>query len=409
MTHDIDLTDLDRFAGGFPYEVFERLRRQAPVWWHPPTENTPDGEGFWVVSRYHDVVAAGTDAATFSSQGTTVRSGGGTLIEDLPDGAAPGILLNMLDQPRHTSFRKMLQPSVARQTLARIESDLRNRAAAIVERAVARSECDFLVDVAAELPLQAVAQLLGVPQEDRHRLLGWANATLDYSDRDLGQSSALSEQAAVEMFSYGGQLLRHKRESPGEDLMSIAATGTLDGEPLSDLEQQMLFNLLIAAGSETTRNAIAGGMLALAEQPQTWRELQSDRGPLGSAIEEMLRWSSPTPYNRRTATTDCLLGGQQIRRGEKVTLWWASANRDPEVFTDPDTFDIHRTPNPHVAFGRGIHFCLGAALARMEMRVLFEALLDRVDAAVVLGPAEHIRSNKHTGIRHLPMRLQGRQ
>ncbi|MCU1640639.1 MAG: putative cytochrome [Nocardia sp.] len=187
--------------------------------------------------------------------------------------------------------------------------------------------------------------------------------------------------------------------------MSLAAHATIDGQPLSDMEQAMLFSLLIAAGSETTRNSIALGMAALIERPEVWRRLREDRTLVDGAVEEMLRWASSTPYNRRTATRDHTLGGQRIRAGDKVTLWWASANRDAEVLTDPHRFDIDRRPNPHLAFGRGGHFCLGSALARMEMRVVFTALLDQVGTVELTGPIEHTRSNKHTGVRHMPVRL----
>ena len=396
----IDLTDLDRFAGGFPHEVFQRLRREAPVWFHPPTEHTPDGEGFWVLSRYADIVAAAGDAGTFSSETGGGRTGGGSILEDLPSGFAAGVLLNMTDDPRHATFRRLLTPSVAPRTLARIEDDLRDRAGVLVDAAVERGTCDFLLDVAAELPLQAVAQLLGVPQEDRHQLLEWANVTLDYDDRELGETTERTQRAAAEMFGYGSALLARKRAAPEDDLLSIAAQA-----PLTELEQQMLFNLLIAAGSETTRNSIAIGMLALIEHPRAWEALRSGAAGLEPGVEEMLRWASSTPYNRRTATRDTEVAGQPIRAGDKVTLWWASANRDEQAFAEPYRFDITRRPNPHLAFGRGGHFCLGAALARLEMRVVFQALLERVAAVELTGPVEFTRSNKHSGVRHMPVRL----
>ncbi|WP_405140119.1 cytochrome P450 [Nocardia sp. NBC_01388] len=405
LVDGIDLTALDRFAAGFPHEVFDRLREHAPIWWHPPTEHTPDGEGFWVLSRYADIVEAAADGATFSSQGGGSRSGGGTLIEDLPADRAAGVLLNMMDDPRHARVRRLLTPSVAPRTLRLIEEELRERAATIVAAAIGKGECDFLLDLAAELPLQAVTQLLGVPQEDRHQLFAWANVALDYQDRELGEVTARTQQAVAETRAYGARLRAAKRIAPAEDLMSLAAHATVDGEPLSDLEQAMLFSLLIAAGSETTRNSIALGMAALIERPEVWRRLRDDRTLVDGAVEEMLRWASSTPYNRRTATRDVSLGGQHIRAGDKVTLWWASANRDAEVFTDPHRFDIDRRPNPHLAFGRGGHFCLGSALARMEMRVVFTALLDQVGTAELTGPIEHTRSNKHTGVRHMPVRL----
>lgn len=353
---DIDLTDLDRFAHGFPHAVFDRLRTEEPVWWHPPTAHTPGGEGFWVISRYADIVAVAGDSDTYSSESGGQRSGGGTLIEDLPVDWAVGVLLNMMDDPRHAEVRRLLTPSVAPRTLKLIEDDLRQRAATIVDAALGKGDCDFLIDLAAELPLQAVAQLLGVPQEDRHQLFGWANVTLDYDDRDLGEATARSQAALAETRAYGARLLAAKTADPAEDLMSLAAHATIDGQPLTDMEKAMLFSLLIAAGSETTRNSIAVGMLALIERPEIWRSLRADRSRLDGAVEEMLRWASSTSYNRRTATRDTELGEQRIRAGDKVTLWWTSANRDEAVFPEPHRFDIGRRPNPHLAFGRGGHF-----------------------------------------------------
>ncbi len=408
-----DLTDLDRFAHGFPHEVFTRLRREAPVWFHPPTAHTPGGEGFWVVSRYAEVEAVAADATAFSSAGGGGRDGGGTLIEDLPAGFAAGVLLNMMDDPRHRRFRRLVTAAVSPRAMAAMEDDLRARTATILEAALARGTCDFVVDVAAELPLQAIARLLGVPHEDRHLLFGWATATLDYDDRNLGQQSARTQAASAAMFEYGGRLIAEKRRQPGDDMLSAVARGTVAGvdgtpEPLSDLEQQMFFNLLLAAGSETTRNSIAVGLLALIEHPAAWRALVTERAWLPSAVEEILRWASSTPYNRRTATRDVELGGAAIRAGDKVTLWWASANRDEAVFADPFRFDVRRSPNPHLAFGHGTHFCLGATLARLEIRLVLEALFDRVAEVALAGPVEWTRSNKHTGVRHMPVTLRPR-
>ncbi|MBX7160243.1 MAG: cytochrome P450 [Acidimicrobiia bacterium] len=398
----VDLTDLDRFARGFPHDVFTALRRESPVWWHEPTEHTPGGEGFWVVSRHGDVVAAAGDAATYSSHRGGGREGGGTLIEDLPTGFAAGVLLNMTDGPRHHAIRKVVTPAVSPRAIARLESDLASRTTAIVDAAVSAGGCDFVVDVAAELPLQAIALLMGVPQEDRHRLFEWANVTLDYRDRDLGEDSDAAQHAATEMLAYGAALVAAKRRDPGDDILSAMAGAEVDGEPLDDLTLQMFFSLLIAAGSETTRNTLAHAVLALAGAHE-WELLRRDRSLLPRAVEEMLRWASSTAYNRRTATVDTELGGERIRAGDKVTLWWASANRDEEVFADPFRFDIGREPNKHVAFGHGPHFCLGANLARLEIRLVFEALLDRVPTVAVAGDVEWMRSNKHIGIRHLPV------
>ena len=407
---EIDLTELDRFANGFPHELFTTLRRDAPVWFHPPTARTPGGEGFWVLSRYVDIHTAASDAALFSSETGPGRAGsGGTLIEDLPPGLN-GALLNMMDDPRHQRIRRLVTPAVSARALGLMEAELRGRTAAILDAAAERGECDFLVDVAAELPLQAIAQLMGVPQADRHDLFRWADATLDYDDRDLGEQSGKTQSASANMQAYGMELVAEKRRAPGDDILSAVVAARIandDGAegPLSDIELLMFFNLLIAAGSETTRNSIAVGVATLAEQPDQWRALRDDRSLLPGAVEEILRWASSTPYNRRTATRETQLGGQAIAAGDKVTLWWASANRDETVFDDPFRFDIGRDPNPHLTFGHGSHFCLGANLARLEMRLMLDALLDRFDAVVPTGPIEWTRSNKHTGVRHMPVHL----
>jgi cytochrome P450 len=210
------------------------------------------------------------------------------------------------------------------------------------------------------------------------------------------------------MFAYATTLLELKLREPADDLLSVVSHGLIDGEPLTDMEQHMFFSLIIAAGSETTRNSIAVGMLALTERPDALDELRDERSLVPNAVEEILRWASSTPYNRRTATRDVEIGGQQIKAGDKVTLWWASANRDESVFSDPYSFDIARNPNPHLAFGRGTHFCLGAALARMEIRVVLDALLDKVGQVSLTGPVEYVRSNKHAGVRHMPVHLTPR-
>ena len=413
---DIDLTDLDRFAQGFPHEVFTRLRREAPVWFHPPRSDTPGDDGFWVLSRYGDIAAAASDPETYSSHTGGPREGGGTLIEDLPEGFA-GVLLNMTDGRAHQQFRSLLTPALSPRALAALEEELRARARRIVAAAVERGRVDLLTEVAAELPLQAAAGLLGVPQEDRGLLIEWADATLDHRS----EGAELAADASARLFAYGDELIERRRREPGDDLMSLAVHGTvedLDAEPgaggsvprrpLRTDELQLLFTLLAAAGTETTRNTIAVGLAALSERPEDWAALRDDRSLLPGAVEEMLRWASSTPYNRRTATRDVELRGQQVRAGDRVTLWWASANRDEEEFEDPFRFDVRRTPNRHLAFGHGAHFCLGARLARVEIRLLLEELLAAGASVALDGPIEWTRSNKHTGVRHLPATLSVR-
>jgi cytochrome P450 len=407
----IDLTDPDLFSDGAPHHVYDRLRDEAPVFWHEPTENTPDGEGFGCLTRHADVAWAAKLPDVFSSVSGGTRLGGGTLIEDLPRGFAAGVLFNMQDDPRHQQMRRLVTPSVSPRRLREIERSLSLRCSALLDVAIEGATCDFLVDVAAELPLQAIASLLGVPQEDRHFLLDWADATLDFDDHNPGQASEKVRESSAAMSAYCVRLLEEKRQCPVDDVLSIIANADLPDEAdpggaLTGLEQEMFFHLLVAAGSETTRNSITAGLLALIDRPGTWGALQQDRSLLAGAIEEMLRWSSSTIYNRRTATREIERHGQLIRPGDKVVLWWQAANFDGRVFEDPLVFDIRRDPNPHLSFGIGSHFCLGANLARLEIKLVFEGLLDRVGRIERSGAVERTRSNKHAGFRHAPVRFE---
>jgi len=415
----IDLCDLARFDHGFPHDIFTALRERRPVWYHPPGPLVPGDDGFWVLSRHADVLAAASDPVTFSSVGGPGRDGGGTLIEDLPVGYT-GVLLNMTDDPHHQRFRSLLTPALSPRAIRSLEADIRRRSDGIVAAALSRSEdageVDLLVHVAAELPLQAAAALIGVPQEDRARLIEWADATLDHDDHDLGGTSDRAVAASAAMFEYGATLIEARRDDPRDDLLSRAVHGEIDDESapggrrrLRPDELQLLFSLLVAAGTETTRNTIAVGVAALAARPDDWVRLREDRSLVPGAVEEMLRWASSTPYNRRTATVDVEVHGQMIRAGDRVTLWWASADRDRSEFADPFRFDVARTPNRHLAFGHGSHFCLGSRLARLEIAAIVDSLLDRAEPPEQLGPIEWTRSNKHTGVRHLPVRMVERR
>jgi len=409
----VDLTDLDLFAPGFPDDVFTRLRAEAPLWWHRPTAHTPDGVGFWVASSYDLVVEVVGDADRFSSERTPGAEGGGTILQDLPWGFAPGVLLNMTDDPLHRRIRRLMTPSVAPRALALMEGELRRRSRIIVDAIADRGRCDLLTDVAVELPLQAVAALLGVPEGDRHDLLSWSNATLDFEGRELGETTAAVGAAATSMAAYGTALIGEKRLAPSDDLLSTLVAAVVEGDdggsrPLTDLELLMCFNLLVVAGSETTRNSIALGMVALVDHPEQLLALRDDRSLMDGAVEEILRWTTATLYNRRTATCDTELGGRPVRQGDKVTVWWPSANRDESVFELPFRFDIRRDPNPHLTFGARSHFCLGAGLARLEIRCILDELLDRLEGFALTGPVERVRTNKHAGVWHVPMRFRRR-
>ncbi len=405
----VDLTDLDLFAHGFPHDVFTQLRADAPVAWYPPTVHTPDGEGFWSVHTHAACMTVAHDPALFSSETGGTRPYGGTTLPDLP---VAGQMLNMMDDPRHQRVRLLVSKGLTPRTILRLENDLRTRAVQLVADTLARGECDFVVDVGGELPMQAICALMGIPEHDRHQLFGWIEHSFDFKGtREAFEPTDEVVQAAASMFEYGTRLIEHKRAHPCDDMLSIVCHATLDGlEPprLTDPELQFFFSLLWAAGADTTRNAIAGGVLALAEHPEQLEVLRDERPLVPTAIEEIVRWTHPAAYNRRTATRDCELFGATVHAGDKVVFWEASANRDESVFDEPFRFDVRRDPNPHLGFGHGVHHCLGASLARLEIRVVLDALLDHVATVEVTGPVEWTRSNKHTGIRHLPLRLVAR-
>ena len=398
----IDLTDLDNFANGFPHELFAVHRREAPVFWHEPTDNTPDGEGFWSVATYPETLAVLKDPVAYSSVTGGSRPYGGTLLQDL---AIAGQVLNMMDDPRHSQIRRLVSSGLTPRMIRRVEEDLRDRTRRLLDAVQPGEPFDFLVDIAAELPMQMICILLGVPESERHWLFEAIEPQFDFGGSRKAALSQLSvEEAGSRMYSYGQQLIASKRAEPTDDMLSVVANATVDelGGPVpSDLEVYLFFSLLFSAGAETTRNSVAGGLLALAQHPEQLRALRADLGGLPTAVEEMVRWTSPSPSKRRTATRDVTLGGQAIEAGQKVQVWEGSANRDASVFDHADEFDIARKPNPHLGFGQGVHYCLGANLARLELRVLFEELLSRFGGVQVVRPVEWTRSNRHTGIRHL--------
>jgi len=408
-----DLTDLDNFAHGFPHELFAVHRREAPVYWHEPTAHTPDGEGFWSVATHAETLQVLKDPETYSSERGGTRACGGTLLQDLP---IAGIVLNMMDGPRHARIRRLVSTGLTPRTIGRLESELRRRTRVLLGRVPDDAPFDFLREVAQELPMQAICILLGVPEGDRHQLFECVEHVFDFKDgREAFETTPEGAAAHARMFEYGSALIAEKRARPADDMLSVVVHATLEDvepETLSDGELYAFFNLLFAAGSETTRNAIAGGVLALIERPDQLAALRAERGAPGAtaaiarAIEELLRWTTPSPSKRRTATRDAELGGRSIRPGDKVLFWEGSANRDERVFERAMELDVRRDPNPHLAFGSGVHFCLGANLARLEMRVVLEELLATFASWEVAGPVEWTRSNRHTGIRRLPVRMR---
>jgi cytochrome P450 len=314
----------------------------------------------------------------------------------------------MMDDPRHQRIRALVSRGLTPKAIVAIEPDLVTRVAPLVAAAAQRSEFDFLTLIAAELPLQVICALLGVDEKDRHQLLEWVEAVFDFGDARAATSydTALAQNAGA-MFEFAHELIASKRVHPTDDMLSTVIHAQMDdADPpqLTDAELASFFALLFAAGADTTRNAVAGGLLAMIEAPRQWDRLRSDRSLLPTAVEESVRWTAPSAYNRRTVTRTVQFAGCAMEPGDKVVFWEASANRDEAVFVDPMRFDVGRDPNPHVGFGHGIHHCLGAALARLEIRVIFSALLDRFERLELAAPVEWARSNKHTGIRHLLVR-----
>jgi cholest-4-en-3-one 26-monooxygenase len=407
---DINLWDKDRFVEGVPDEWFETLRREAPVYWHPGDSAFDGPQGgaspFWCVTGYDDVVAVNRDNATFSSAERLV------FMWD-PDDASleqQRLLMLNMDPPLHTRYRRLINKGFTPRMVSELESTMRKRATEIVDRIADRGTCDFVTDVASELPLQVIADLMGVPQEDRHKLFDWSNRMVGADDPEYGITEEIAQHASMELYAYAAQLAEQKRADPKDDLISVLTTAEVGGEQLSGLEIDLFFLLLSVAGNETTRNLISHGMVELINNPDQLEKVRADRSLLPGTVEEMLRYASPVMHFRRTAMTDVQLGGQDIKAGDKVVIWYISANRDEKVFKDPYTFDIERTPNEHVAFGGGgPHFCLGANLARMEINVMFDEVLDRLDDIELTAPVSRLRSNFINGLKHIPLKFTAKR
>jgi len=391
---NVDLADKTTFLAGQPHEFFARLRREEPVSWQD--HETDDGDGFWIVTKYDDVMDVERDPELFSSQI------GGTMIEPL-GGGSELMMLNQ-DPPRHTRLKLLVSRMFTPRHIRSIEDSIRTAAKDIVERVASKGEIDLVTEVSADLPLIVIAELLGVPQEDRHKVFEWSNRMVGSDDPEYGGDGNPME-ASVELFAYAQSLAEARMADPGDDIVTLLLTGEVDGEKLDPMEFNLFFMLLAVAGNETTRNLITGGVLALLDNPEERDRLCTDPSLLPTAVEEMLRYVSPVNYFRRTATRDTEIRGVPIKEGEKVTIWYPSANRDEDQFPDPERFDVGRTPNEHVAFGaRGPHFCLGANLARFEITCMFEELVRTILPEMEQsGPADRLQMNLIAGIKHLPV------
>jgi cholest-4-en-3-one 26-monooxygenase len=395
----IDLLDQSLYeAGGPPYDLFRELRAATPVHWNA----MPGDAGVWAITRYKDVFDVSLDQKTFSSQ----RAGAILRTMQPDEYEVQKTLLINLDPPVHTKHRRLVSLGFSGKVIRNLEHHVREITTEIIDDIAPLGTCDFVDRVSAELPLQVIVEMVGVPKADRRKVLDWTNTMIAFDDPEYGAASPLAGQmAAAELFMYANELAEDREKNPREDLVSILMQAEVEGERLSRADFSAFFMLLLVAGNETTRNLISGGMLALIEHPEQRARLMADRALLPSAIEEMLRWVSPVNVFRRTATRDTEVGGQAIREGDKVALFYASANRDESQFQNPDTFDIARTPNDHLAFGIGPHFCLGANLARLEIRVMFEELLRRLPDVELAGRPERLRSYFINGIKRMPVRF----
>jgi len=394
----INLKDPLLFEQGMPHALFRQLRDEAPVYWNEEPEE--DEPGFWALTKYDDIVAVSKNPQLFSS------AMGGHQISYPPglefNRATAAIVGNMIgmDPPEHNAYRRLVSPSFSASAVRKMEPTVREIVTRILDRVVPGGECEFVAEVAAELPLVVLCELLGVPHEDRRLLFGWTERLTDFGNTPDDQVAAFAE-----LFAYGQALAERRRREPAGDLMSLMANVEMDGQRI---DQQLLdgfFLLLVIAGNETTRNTISGGLLALIEHPDQYQLLREQPALIPTAVEEMLRWVTPVIHFRRTATTDTEIRGQMIRRGDKVVMWYPSANRDEDMFERPDVFDVRRKPNEHLAFGEGQHFCLGAWLARLELRVMFEELLRRQPRIELAGRPRRIRSYFLSGFTSMPVRL----
>jgi cholest-4-en-3-one 26-monooxygenase len=400
----LDIISNDAYRNGPMHDVYTVMRREAPVLRARGIEpGFP--EWFWAISRHADVVTVSRQFQTYSS-----ARKGSLMHEDRADLDVARLMIDT-DPPEHTRLRTQVNRGFTPRAMRMMEDHYRDVARTIVADAVEQGDVEFVTKVSAELPLIAIAEMLGVPVEDRHKVFDWSNRLVGSQDPDYSGGADDNSNAMIELYTYFHQLAAEKRKTPRNDIITILLGldpegNELPNDRLTDQEFDLFMLLLTVAGNETTRNGISHGMLALIDHPGEWARLKADPTLVDSAVEEMLRWGSPVLNFRRTATCDVELHGTQIKEGDAVVMFYASANRDEDVFSDPFTFDITRSPNPHLTFGGGgPHFCLGANLARMEMRILFQEIVQQVGSVEQTGPITRLRSSFVHGIKSLPVRL----
>jgi cytochrome P450 len=392
-------------AHGYPHDVWTWLRREDPVHWWDRTRGVP----FWAITKQEDILAISRRPEQFVSG---VRLAVSNEPEPPRDDRFPPTLIN-LDPPKHGIYRQMVGKRFTPAAIRRYHADVERIAKQIVDALIERGssgECDFVRAVSAPLPIAVIAWMLGVPREDWERLFDWTNRTIGAGDPEYREEGKTPQETArgamIELFQYFTTLVEQKKRDPQDDLVTMFSRLEVDGQPLPFMEVLAWCFLIVIAGNETTRNATSGGMLALIEHPEELRKLQRNPDLLDSTVEEVLRWTSPIIHFARTATADFELRGRRIRKGQSVAMFYPSANRDEGVFDDPFAFRVDRTPNRHLAFGVGEHFCLGAHLARLELRVAYKHLLPRIEEIELAGPVERLRSTLVGGVKHLPIRYK---
>ncbi len=395
---EFDIYDPDLYVDGPIHEIFTELRHSAPVYW----QEMPGEPGYWAVLKHADVAHVARNPKLFSAESQ------GVILEDQPPAQLElsRNMLLMMDPPRHTAYRKPLVDSFKARVIGRMEDQVRTICRTIFAEVADRDEVEFVHEVAGLLPSQVIGELVGIPREDWGRIRVWAEQGTSSQDPDLAADS-YAQTGMVDMATYAiAFAARRRTEPPRPDLASLILAGNFGDGPMSEIEFGSFFVQLVTAGNDTTKTMLSSGLLALLAHPDQMAELRADRSLLPSTVEEILRWANPLHYFRRTATADTELRDRPIRAGDKVAMWYTSANRDEDVFADPQRFDIHRHPNPHVSFGMAQHYCLGVHLARLEGRVFLDELLTAFSQIEQTGPARRIRSNLNNGLKSLPVRLR---